>query len=231
MRLRSRVNGAAAAIAAVLALAATTSVAQPARPSIADFAGHWVLDERTTSGPEKPPGEEGRGDAGGGRGGGSGVSIGGLGTMTAPGGISGPPDREKIARHRRIVQAELAAPQHIVAVADGKALIVTIDEGRPETIEPDGKKHLRLTGDGEIQTVTRWHEGVLVSERHYDEGITATRTYRIDAAEEGARRMVVTLRLSGGLTPKKMPEIVRSYLSKPGAVNEPTSHLERAGPP
>jgi len=211
MRLRTRVYGTAAALVFGTVLAGAATGVQSSRPALADFAGTWLLDERTTSGPEKPPGEAGRGDAGRG---GSGVSISGLGAMTAPGGISGPPDREKIARHRRIAQAELAAPQHIVAVADGKALIVTIDEGRPETIEPDGKKHLRLTGDGEIQTVTRWYDGALVSERHYDEGITATRTYRIDAAEGGARRLVVTLKLSGGLTPKNMPEIARIYLSK-----------------
>jgi len=213
MRLRSCMYGTAAALVFGTVLAGAATGAQSSRSALADFAGTWVLDDRTTTGPEKPPGAEGRGDAGG-RGSGSGVSIAGLGTMTAPGGISGPPDREKIARHRRIAQAELAAPQHIVAVADGKALIVTIDEGRPETIEPDGKKHLRLTGDGEIHTVTRWHDGTLVSERHYDEGIMATRTYRIDAAEGGARRLVVTLKLSGGLVPRNMPEIVRIYLSK-----------------
>jgi hypothetical protein len=215
MRLRTRVYGTAAALVLGMAAAGAIGRAQSSRPALADFAGTWGLDERTTSGPEKPPGVEGRGDAGGGgRGGGSGVSISGLGAMAAPGGISGPPDREKIARHRRIAQAELAAPKRIVAVAAGKALIVTIDEGRPETIEPDGKKHLRLTGDGEIQTVTRWYDGALVSERRYDEGITATRTYRLDAAEGGARRLVVTLKLSGGLTPKNMPEIVRIYLSE-----------------
>lgn len=211
MRLSMRVYGAAAAFAAVMALAATSSLAQSSRPALADFAGTWLLDERTTSGPEKPPGEAGRGDAGRG---GSGVSISGLGAMTAPGGISGPPDREKVARHRRIAQAELAAPRQIVVSAEGKTLVVTMDDGRPETIEPDARRHVRLTGDGEIQTVTRWRDGALVSERHYDEGILATRTYRIDAAEGGARRLVVTLRLSGGLTPRNMPEIVRIYLSK-----------------
>jgi hypothetical protein len=178
-----------------------------------DFAGTWVLDERTASGPEKPPGDEGRGDAAGGRGGGSGVSIGGLGTMTGPGGIGGPPDREKIARHRRIAQAELAAPRQIVVSAEGQALVVTLEGGRPEIVEPDGKKHLRLTGDGEITTVTRWIDGALVSERRYDEGITATRTYRVETAEGGARRLSVTLKLAGGLTPRNMPEILRIYLA------------------
>ena len=202
---------------AVVTLACVTALAASAKPSLKDFAGTWVLDERTTSGPDKPPGEEGRGE-GGGRGmggpGGTGISIGGMGTMTAPGGISGPPDREKIARHRRIVQAELAAPHQIVVSAEGKALVVTLDDGKPETIEPDVKRHLRLTGEGEITTVTRWSDGALVSVRRYDEGITATRTYRVDAAEGGARRLMVTLKLSGGLTPRKMPEILRTYLSK-----------------
>ena len=228
MRLRTRVYGTAAALVVGTVLAGAATGAQSSRPALADLAGTWLLDERTTSGPEKPPGEEGRGDAGRG---GSGVSISGLGAMAAPGGISGPPDREKIARHRRIAQAELAAPRQIVVSAEGKTLVVTLDEGRPETIEPDGKKHLRLTGDGEIQTVTRWYDGALVSERHYDEGITATRTYRIDAAEGGARRLVVTLKLSGGLTPRNMPEIVRIYLSKQGSEEAQTQQLERVGPP
>jgi len=200
---------------AVVTLAGVTALAASAKPSLKDFAGTWVLDERTTSGPDKPPAEGGRGEGSGGSGaGGTGVSIGGLGNMTAPGGISGPPDREKIARHRRIVQAELAPPRQIVVSVEGKTLIVTLDEGKPETIEPDVKRHLRLTGEGEITTVTRWSDGALVSVRRYDEGITATRTYRIDTAEGGARRLTVTLKLSGGLTPRKMPEILRTYLSR-----------------
>jgi hypothetical protein len=211
-----RVYGTAGAIVAVVTLAGMSGLAAPAKPALKDFAGTWVLDERTTSGPEKPPEEGGRGEGGGGRGTGGpgGVSIGGLGAMTAPGGISGPPDREKIARHRRIAQAELAAPRQIVVSAEGTTLVVTMDDGRPETIEPDGRRHPRLTGDGEITTVTQWRDGVLVSERRYDEGILAVRTYKIEAAEGGGRRLVVTLRLSGGLTPKKMPEILRVYLSK-----------------
>ena len=202
---------------AVVTLAGVTALAASAKPSLKDFAGTWVLDERTTSGPDKPPAEGGRGEGGGsGRGGpgGTGVSIGGMGNMTAPGGISGPPDREKIARHRRILQAELAAPRQIVVLAEGKALVVKLDDGKPETIEPDVKRHLRLTGEGEITTVTRWSDGALVSVRRYDEGITATRTYRIDTVEGGARRLVVTLKLSGGLTPRKTPDILRTYLPK-----------------
>jgi hypothetical protein len=222
MRFGMRVFGTAAALVtlaalAVVTLAGVTALAAAAKPSLKDFAGTWVLDERTTSGPDKPPAEGGRGE-GGGRGtggpGGTGVSIGGLGNMAAPGGISGPPDREKIARHRRIAQAELAAPRQIVVSAEGKSLIVTLDEGKPETIEPDVKRHLQLTGEGEITTVTRWSDGALVSVRRYDEGITATRTYRIETVEGGARRLVVTLKLSGGLTPRKMPDILRTYLSK-----------------
>ena len=217
MGSRMGVFGTAAALIAVVALAGVTIRASSAKPSLKDFAGTWVLDERTSSGAEKPAGQEGRGEGAGGRGGSGlpgGISIGGLGAMTSPGGISGPPDREKIARHRRIAEAELAAPRRIVVSAEGNALVVTLDDGRPETIEPDGKRHLRLTGDGEITTVTRWRDGVLVSERHYDEGITAIRTYTIDAAEGGARRLTVTLKLSGGLTPKKLPEILRVYLPK-----------------
>jgi len=225
MRFGMRVFGTAAApvtsaalavvTLTVVTLAGVTALAASAKPTLKDFAGTWVLDERATSGPDKPPAEGGRGEGRGGSGtGGTGVSIGGLGNMTAPGGISGPPDREKIARHRRILQEELAAPRQIVVSAEGKSLIVTLDEGKPETIEPDVKRHLRLTGEGEITTVTRWSDGALVSVRRYDEGITATRTYRIDTADGGARRLVVTLKLSGGLTPRKMPEILRTYLSR-----------------
>ena len=220
MRFGTRVAGTAAALAAVVAVVALAGVAPraaPAKPSLKDFDGTWVLDERTTSGPEKTAGQEGRGEGAGGRGGTGvpgGISIGGLGAMSSPGGISGPPDREKIARHRRIAEAELAAPRRVVVSAAGNTLVVTLDDGRPETIEPDGKRHLRLTGDGEITTVTRWRDGVLVSERRYDEGITAVRTYKMETADGGARRLTVTLKLSGGLTPKKLPELVRVYLAR-----------------
>ena len=210
MRSRMRVCGPAAGIVAVavVALTGVISGAAQSRPSLKDYAGTWVLDERTATGPDQPPDDEGRGGAGGGRGGGSGVSIGG---MSGFGSISGPPDPEKIARHRRIAQAELAAPRRIVVAAEGTAIVVTMDDGRPEPIEPDGKRHLRLTGEGEITTVTRWRDGVLVSERKYDEGITAVRTYTVDVTEGGIRRLTVTLKLSGGLTPRKMPEILRVY--------------------
>lgn len=199
----------AAVCLAVLTLASAGIRAQAAKPQIADLAGTWVLDQKTTSAEEKPPDNEGRGGRSGLPGGFGGGFSGGGGMGFGP---SGPPDRAKIERQRRITQAELAPPRQIVITAADAQLVVTADDERPETLVPDGKKHLRLTGDGEINTTTTWGDGLLVTERHYDEGIKATRTYHVGPAEGGGRQLVVTLKLEGGHMPKKMPELMRVYL-------------------
>jgi hypothetical protein len=131
------------------------------------------------------------------------------------GGSGTPPDRVKLERMRRIVQAETAPPKTIVITADPNQIAVMADDGRAEILILDGKKHLRLTGDGELYTTTTWVAGQLVSERRYDEGIKATRTYVIETPAGGARRIVVTLKLEGGGLRPKLAELKRVYIASP----------------
>jgi topoisomerase IA-like protein len=131
------------------------------------------------------------------------------------GGSGTPDDRAKLERMRRIVQAETTPPTTLVITADSKQIAVTADDGRAEVLILDGKRHLRLTGDGELYTTTRWVAGQLVSERRYDEGIKATRTYVVEAPAAGARRMIVTLKLEGGGRGFELPELRRVYTASP----------------
>jgi hypothetical protein len=203
------------AIAMVCAMGAGPSDvaagAQPTASTTADFAGRWVYDPSAGDDPKKPgEGEQARGGPPGGFSGGV-PGGGGMGF----GGSGAPPDRAKLERMRRIVQAETTPPKALVITADPKQIAVTADDGRAEVLILDGKRHLRLTGDGELYTTTRWVAGQLVSERRYDEGIRATRTYVVEAPAGGARRIIVTLKLEGGGLGSKLPELKRVYTASP----------------
>lgn len=186
----------AAGVAIALSLTGSVLPAQKASPGPADLAGTWVLAQDQTGGTEKPAGNEDRGRAGGSTGGLTG-GVPGAGTFGL-GGSGGRPDEDKLARMRRIMKAELAPVRLLVVTADGGQLTVTADDGRPEVVFVDGRKHLRLTGEGEINTITRWTDGQLVSVRRYDEGLRATRTFRIQTDAGGIRQLVVILTIEGG---------------------------------
>ena len=213
--LRKTVNVAIAVVCAMsTGSAGVTARAQPTTLTPADFAGRWVLDPSGGDDPKKSgegerPGDRQGGAPGGFSGGfpgGGGMGFGGAGT---------PPDRAKLERMRRIVLAETTPPKMIVITADPKQIAVTADDGRAETLVLDGRRHLRLTGDGELYTTTKWVAGQLVSERRYDEGIKATRTFVVEAPAAGARRIIVTLKLEGGGLGSKLPELKRVYTASP----------------
>jgi hypothetical protein len=185
--------------------------AQPATLTPADFAGRWVLDAGAGGEPGKPgEGEQARGGPPGGLSGG----LPGGGSLNF-GGAGKPPDSTTIERMRRIIAAETTAAKTLAIVVDLKQITVTADDGRAESLVLDGRRHLRLTGDGEIYTTTRWAAPRLVSERRYDEGIRATRTFVVEASEGGGRRLVVTLKLEGGGLGSKLPELRRVYTAAP----------------
>jgi hypothetical protein len=194
----------AAGVVIAVSLTGPILLAQKHLPSPAGLAGTWVLvpaPATTESG--KPSDKEGRGSTGGSSGGFSGGLPGG--GSIGFGNPAGPPDAEKIARVRRIMQAEWVPPRQLVIAVDGSQVTVTADDGRSETLVADGKKHLRLTGDGEVNTTTRWIDGQLVSVRRYDEGLKATRTLHIESDAGGARQLVLTLKVEGGRAPKSEP--------------------------
>ena len=178
---------------------ANRAAAQAANPACG-LAGSWVLNVDLSRGPDDPADKEGEGRPGppgggmGGRpgGGGGGISVG------MPGmGMGGGMDRDRMKRMQRIVQAEIEPAPRLAIVCDGQQLTVTVGEERPEVLVLDGKKHLKLTGDGEIYTTTVWLEGRVVSERRYDEGIKATRTYTVETDKDGVRRLVLLLKMDG----------------------------------
>ena len=191
------------AICAVLVWAlcgpAHRAAAQTANPACG-LAGSWVLNVELSRGPDDPADQEGEGRSGlpgrgmGGRpgGGGSGFGVSGMGM-----GGNGRTDRDRVKRMRRITQAEVEAPSRLTIACDGQQLTVTAGDERAEVLLLDGKKHLKLTGEGEVYTTTIWQDGHVVSERRYDEGIKASRRYAIETGKDGVTRLVVVLKLDG----------------------------------
>jgi hypothetical protein len=117
-------------------------------------------------------------------------------------------DRDRVKRLQRIVQAEIQPAPRLVIVCDGQQITVTAGEQRPDVLVLDGKKHLKLTGEGEVYTTTVWRLGSVLSERRYDEGVKAIRRYTIETDKEGVNRLVVVLKLDGipGPPPERDPE-------------------------
>jgi hypothetical protein len=177
------------------------ALAQAAAPACG-LAGSWVLNVGLSRGPDEPVDKEGDGrpgPPGGGMGGAPGSGGGGT-SVGMPGmgmGRGGGMDRDRMKRLQRIVQAEIEPAPRLAILCDARQVTVTAGEDRPEVLVLDGKKHLKLTGEGEIYTTTVWQEGRVVSERRYDEGIKATRRFAIETDKDGVTRLVVVLKIDG----------------------------------
>jgi len=179
---------------------ARLATAQSANPAC-DLAGSWALNVDLSRGQDEPADKEGEGRParpGGGIGGPPGGGGGGSGYGTpGMGSGGGRMDRDRMKRMQRIIQAEIEPAPRLAIVCDGQQFTVTAGDERPEMLVLDGKKHLKLTGDGEVNTTTVWLDGRVVSERRYDEGIKATRTYAIETDKDGVRHLIVMLKLDG----------------------------------
>jgi hypothetical protein len=85
-----------------------------------------------------------------------------------------------------------------------------------EGLPPKSRNYFRTTRPA--GTLSPRGDEAGTAERRYDEGIVATRTYQVETGKGGARRLLVTLKLSGGLTSKKMPvrRVYRPNDTRPG---------------
>lgn len=155
-------------IASILAgVIAVPVVAQPQRGADrARFSAYWRLNAELSDKPASIPEDEARrGDrmrgSGGGRGGG--MRGGGMG--------SGSADREEMKLRQATRQGMLRtlreASAHFTLIfreSDG-AIVITNADGRILTLLADGKKYKEpLPDGGTADRVTRWKDGVLITE-------------------------------------------------------------------
>jgi hypothetical protein len=162
------------------------------------------MSDRPEKGDERGPGGNRGGGPGGGSPGGRGGMGGGMpGGMGGgmPGGVPGGGDRDAMKRLQRILQDYATPPDGLTIVQDGPMLIVTTVDGRPLKYHTDGKEELRLSGDGEIKSKTRWNGDQLVVDERIQDGPTVVRRY---AATSDLRQLMVVVTIEGSGLPSAM---------------------------
>lgn len=175
-----------------VAIAVPALAQQQAGPDRARFSALWRLNTELSDKPAAIPGEEPRrGDRrreGGGGMRGGGMRGGGMGSSSA--------DREELklrmATRLGMLQALRDASAHFTLIfreSDG-AIVITKADGRIVTFLADGKKYKEpLPDGGTADRVTRWKDGVLISElRAANLKVTQTHT----VSEDGKRLTIVS---------------------------------------
>ena len=172
---------------------ALPAVAQPQRGADrARFSAYWRLNTELSDKPASVPEDEGRrgdrmrGGSGGMRGGG--MRGGGMGSSSA--------DREEMKLRQATRQGMLRtlrdASAHFTLIfreSDG-AIVITNADGRILTFLADGKKYKEpLPDGGTADRVTRWKDGVLITELR-GTNLKVTQTYTL--GEDGKRLTIVS---------------------------------------
>jgi hypothetical protein len=171
-RTLSTLIGAAAGLAAALAIGSSAPLrAQPAAPP-PSLTGGWTLNKNLSDmpparGDQPPDGGEARGRRGGGYGGGGGgFGRGGMGGRGRFGGGGGgpmarmsPEDRERL---REAMRDLMTPPDHLVITQTGKTVVITTGDGQVTRLETDGSK-VKDDSTG-IERRTKWDGARLVSE-------------------------------------------------------------------
>ena len=209
----------AIAIAAAALLLSTTG-----RAAELSVVGAWTLNKDLTPMPDgnrRPP-EGGRGGQRGPGGGGRG----GFGSRGGPGG--GGPSEEEMHRMQAIRDRLTEIPDRLIITRTATTVTIADGFGRTATLNTDGKKQPRLTGEGEFSSKTQF-DGV----RLVMLGLTGiTLSYSVittlePVLEEGEiSRLIVTLKLEdmrGGGGGHGGPP--------PGRGHGGPAGVERSGPP
>jgi hypothetical protein len=181
-------------------LAVVLLACQPAPPRAAerpDLDGVWTLNEELSEDPREKMHEamrSGRGKGGGRGGPGGGMGRGGGGGGGGRGGM-GDPEQMR----RRMEDRERAARRLEIRGAD-PGIVIRYADGSERTLFPDGKRHRRETGVGDLETTARWKsDGRLVVKARTERGQEIEETYEI---EPYAHRLHVTVESAGGRGPK-----------------------------
>jgi hypothetical protein len=178
-----------------------------------DLTGLWILNEELS---EKPP-ERGRGGESEGRGGrpprGGGGGMGGFGGGGRRGGFPGGEggnarSREDIERMRAVMEVALRAPGKLTIVRSEAVLVVTDEDGRSVRLTLDGKKN-KSTVDGlEVETSSKWDDGVLRVERKFKGDMKAVDELSLPT---DPRILVMTTKVEGGGTRGRALTLKRVY--------------------
>lgn len=116
----------------------------------------------------------------------------------AGGGFTGEgrPDLDKRRRADAVVRRLKEAPPRLAIVSDGSLLTFQDGPHRSWSVTVGGKKTLRLTGDGEIETKAWVEDGQLMIEEDLNGPTTILYAYTT-VEEEGVTRLEVTVSAKG----------------------------------
>jgi hypothetical protein len=198
MKLGTRTMMAPATLATMLLVAGVSGhgrlQAQRAPDPAQRVGGLWVLHEEDGPTPDagsdadedRPPRGDGRPP------GGHGGGMGGFGGFGGFGGRPGERPDESLMAQRRSLMALHRRPTprftFVVRPGDG-AIVLTDADGHVRTLLLDGKKYREpLPDGGAADRVTRWKDGVLISELRGN-GIKLVHSFRLDATGDA---LVVT---------------------------------------
>ena len=113
---------------------------------------------------------------------------------------------ESDMRRLHVIQRRLyETPQTLLIVRDGARVTFTDGEGRTLTLNADGKKQQRVTGDGEFESRAHFEGEVLVLEEDFGGGVKLLTRFAPIVSEEQPR-LEVTMKASGGPKPPDRPQ-------------------------
>jgi hypothetical protein len=180
---------------------------QDRQGAAARIVGVWALNHDLSDDPRRnPPATDSRGGdsdggfgprAGGGFGGGG---FGGFGGGRGSGGrTAGPPARspEDVEALREAVVRFLETAERITIVEADGAVLLTDDDGRTQTLRPDGRKRDQKAANGLVSLTrkTAWNGANLVSELDIEDGPTIILSY---GRSEGGSQLVITATVKNG---------------------------------
>lgn len=169
-----------------------------------DLSGRWVLNQAASDDArEKLQGVVGgRAGGGGGRpggrgGGGAGGRVGGAGGRAGgaggrAGGFGGRSDAGQAGEMRDTLRGLAIAPPLLIIAQRESEVTITGADGHAQVLRPDGRKvKEKLPAGGDLERVTKWTGGTLVTETKSRAGLKITQAY----SRGDGPSLLVTLRL------------------------------------
>lgn len=199
------------ALAVMFSLCGGPSAAVPSPPfgqqpssGKPDLSGRWVLNQAASDDAREKlqgvvggragggggrPGGRGGGGAGG-RVGGAGGRVGGAGGRA--GGFGGRSDAGQAGEMRDTLRGLAIAPPLLIIAQRESEVTITGADGHAQVLRPDGRKvKEKLPAGGDLERVTKWTGGTLVTETKSRAGLKITQAY----SRGDGPSLLVTLRL------------------------------------
>ena len=159
------------------------------------LTGRWDLNVQASDPPpslEPKQGGDQEDRSGGGGGGGRGGRGGERGSRAEFNRTPKQPDSPAV---RQEMDRVIEAPRFLIVVQRERNLILTDDQGRVTTLEPDGTKVVEQQAGGSVERTTRWDGGALVTTTKLSNGAKVTQTYT--KVFDGLQLVIIT-RIEGG---------------------------------